>query len=136
MVLVVKRRRAVLTAAMLDAAREVISERCATRGGRLVEFASEADHLHMLVALPPTEALADFANAAKTGTSRRLPRDFPALKWLGPALWSPSYFVCSCGGASLETVNEYVRAQERPDRKYRQPAGLRYKCSSLERACG
>ena len=115
MVLVVKRRRPALTAAMLDAAREVIVERCSTRGGRLIEFGGEADHLHMLVALPPTEALADFANAAKTGTSRRLRRDFPVLKRLGPALWSPSYFVCSCGGASLETVKDYVRAQERPD---------------------
>lgn len=115
MVLVVKRRGPVLTGAMLDAAREVLAERCATRGGRLIEFGGEADHLHMLVALPPTEALANFANAAKTGTSRRLRRDFPALKRLGPALWSPSYFVSSCGGASLETVKDYVRAQERPD---------------------
>lgn len=115
MVLVVKRRRPVLTSAMLDIARDVIAERCATRGGRLIEFGGEADHLHMLVALPPTEALADFANAAKTGTSRRLRRDFPALKRHGPALWSPSYFVCSCGGTSLDTVKEYVQAQERPD---------------------
>lgn len=100
---------------MLDVAREVIEDRCARRGGRLLEFGGEADHLHMLVALPPTEALADFANAAKTGTSRRLRRNSPVLKGLGPALWSPSYFVCSCGGASLETVKDYVEAQERPD---------------------
>jgi putative transposase len=115
MVLVTKRRQPVLTAAMLEAAERILRERCATRGGRLVEFGGEADHLHMLVSLPPTAMLADFANAAKTSTSRLLRRDHPKLKRIGPALWSPSYFVCSCGGASLETVREYVRAQERPD---------------------
>lgn len=75
----------------------------------------EADHIHILVALPPTVALSEFANAAKTSTSRRLRRDFPTLRRLGNALWSPSYFVCSCGGASLETVKHYVRSQQRPD---------------------
>ncbi|PZO72208.1 MAG: IS200/IS605 family transposase, partial [Mesorhizobium amorphae] len=53
--------------------------------------------------------------AAKTSTSRRLRRDHPELRRLGDALWSPSYFVASCGGASLETVKGYVRSQERPD---------------------
>ena len=115
MVLVVKRRRAALTSAMLDTAREVLEERCATRGGQLLEFGGETDHLHLLLSLPPACALADFANAAKTATSRRLRRDFPQLRRLGAALWSPSYFVCSCGGASLETVKEYVRSQEPPD---------------------
>lgn len=91
---------------MLDAARLVLGECCSTRGSRMIEFGGEADHLHMLVALPPTEALADFANAAKTGTSRRLRWNFPVLKRMGPALWSPSYFVCSCGGASLQTVKD------------------------------
>ena len=115
MVLVVKRRRSALTSAMLDTAREVLEERLATRGGRLIEFGGEADHLHLLVSLPPACSLADFANAAKTSTSRRLRRDFPTLRRLGAALWSPSYFVGTCGGASLETVKEYVCSQERPD---------------------
>ena len=115
LVLVTKRRRGVLTGEMLTAAEAAIRERCETRGGALVEFGGEEDHLHVLVSLPPAVALADFVNAVKTSTSRRLRRDFPALKRMGDALWSPSYFVCTCGGASLETVREYVRSQERPE---------------------
>ena len=115
MVLVTKRRRPVLTAEMIDAARAIAVLRCEGRDGRLVEFGGEADHLHLIVQLPPAEAVAIFANALKTSTSRLLRRDFPALRKMGDALWSPSYFVCSCGGASLETVKEYVRAQDRPD---------------------
>lgn len=115
MVLVVKWRRNVLTSDMLDAARAVLTDRCKARDGSLLAFGGESDHLYMLVSLPPTASLADFANAAKTGTSRLLRRDFPQLKRLGEGLWSPSYFVCSCGGVSLETVREYVQAQKRPD---------------------
>ena len=114
-VLVTKRRRPVLTGAMIDQARPIAAERCEVRGGRLVEFGGEADHLHLLIALPPAVALAEFVNALKTSTSRLLRRDHPGLRRIGGALWSPSYFVCSCGGASLETVREYVRSQERPD---------------------
>lgn len=115
MVLVTKRRRAALTDEMLRAAEIAIRERCDVRGGTLEEFGAEADHIHILFSLPPAEAVADFANAVKTTTSRRLRRDFPSLKRLGSALWSPSYFVSSCGGAPLETIKEYVRSQERPD---------------------
>lgn len=115
LVLVVKRRRSVLTGPMIAAAEAAVRERCESRGGLLEEFGAEADHMHMLVALPPAEALVDFVNAVKTSTSRRLRRDFPQLKRLGGALWSPSYFVASCGGAPLETIKDYVRTQERPD---------------------
>ncbi|WP_092465512.1 IS200/IS605 family transposase [Donghicola eburneus] len=115
MVLVTKYRRRVLTGHMLDAARDVLDARASTQGGRIEEFGGEEDHIHLLVSLPPAVPVSIFANAAKTGTSRRLRRDFPQLKKIGPALWSPSYFVTSCGGAPLETIKEYVRSQARPD---------------------
>lgn len=115
MVLVTKRRRKLLTAEMILHAEGLARERLATRSGSLIEFGGEADHLHLLFSLPPAESIAGFANALKTSTSRMLRRDFPELKKSGAALWSPSYFVCSCGGASLKTVKKYVQAQERPN---------------------
>jgi putative transposase len=115
MVLVVKRRRPALTGPMIDRIRLIAQARCEARGGHLVELGGEVDHVHLLFQLPPTEGLADFANALKTNSSRLLRRDYPQLKRLGSALWSPSYFVCTCGGGSLEAVKEYVRSQERPD---------------------
>ena len=115
LVLVTKRRRPVLTAPMLEAAEVAIRERCETRGGRLEELGAEADHIHALVSLPPAATLAEFVNAVKTTTSRRLRRDFPQLRHIGDALWSPSYFIASAGGAPLDRIREYVRAQDRPD---------------------
>ena len=115
LVLVVKRRRKVLTGPMIEAIEIALRERCEIRSGTLEEFGAEPDHVHALVALPPAATLAEFVNAVKTTTSRRLRRDFPALRSLGAGLWSPSYFVASCGGAPLDRIKEYVRSQERPD---------------------
>ena len=115
LVLVTKRRRPVLTSPMLEAAEVAIRERCETRGGKLEEFGAEADHIHALVSIPPAATLAEFVNAVKTTTSRRLRRDFPQLRHIGDGLWSPSYFIASAGGAPLDRIREYVRAQDRPD---------------------
>ena len=115
LVLVTKRRRPVLTGPMLGAAEIAIRERCELRGGKLKEFGAEADHVHALVSLPPAATLAEFVNAVKTTTSCRLRRDFPQLRRIGDALWSPSYFIASAGGAPLDRIKEYVRAQGRPD---------------------
>ncbi len=115
MVLVTKRRKPVLTGAMIEVAEALSRMRCEARSGRLAEFGAEADHLHLMLQLPPSVPVSDLANAIKTNISRTLRRDFPTLRRIGDALWSPSYFVTTCGGASLETVKDYVRAQDRPD---------------------
>ncbi|MDY6465732.1 MAG: transposase, partial [Succinivibrio dextrinosolvens] len=33
----------------------------------------------------------------------------------GKALWSPSYFACSCGGASISIIRQYIEQQNTPD---------------------
>lgn len=93
-------------------------ERCEAWGGRLIEANGEPDHVHLLIELPPTVALADFVNALKTGTSRRL-RSVHEQHLSGfysrPVLWSRSYCVLSCGGAPLEVIKQYIQQQDRPN---------------------
>ena len=114
MVLVTKRRRRLLTPAAFAAARGMVQARIDARYGELLEFGGEPDHLHLLVSLPPAASVADFANAVKTSVSRRLRRDFPYIRESGPALWSPSYLVRSCGQVDADTVRDYIRAQAGP----------------------
>lgn len=115
MVLVTKRRRRLLDADAFAIAREMTQARVDARNGTLLEFGGEADHLHLLVSRPPAEAIADFVNAVKTSTSRRLRRDVVRIRNAGPVLWSPSYFVASCGHADADTVRAYIQAQDGPD---------------------
>ena len=37
----------------------------------------------------------------------------PALRCVG-ALWSPSYFAGSCGGASIAVIRQYIEQQQTP----------------------
>ena len=93
-------------------------ERCEAWGGKLIEANGEADHVHLRLDLPPTAALADFVNALKTGTSRRLRTMFAeelAGVYSKPVLWSRSYCVLSCGGAPLAVIQQYIEQQDRPE---------------------
>lgn len=118
LVIVTKYRRKVLTRPMLDRFEVLARERVEAWAGRLIETNGEADHIHILFTLPPKHALADFVNALKTGTSRRLRSEFPEEVrrfYRQPVLWSRSYCVISCGGAPLEIIRRYIEQQERPE---------------------
>jgi putative transposase len=46
-------------------------------------------------------------------SARMLRKEFPELEkyyWKG-GLWSPSYFIASCGGAPLDIVKKYIKSQ-------------------------
>ncbi|GAB1827036.1 hypothetical protein TURTL08_23400 [Turicimonas sp. TL08] len=36
---------------------------------------------------------------------------------MGDALWAPSYFAASCGGAPIFIIKQYIEQQNTPDRK-------------------
>ena len=57
LVFVTKYRRAVLTDAMLTSCQTTMHEVCDDLGAELVELNGEADHVHPLVAYPPTLAI-------------------------------------------------------------------------------
>lgn len=118
LVLVTKYRKKCLTVPMLVEFELQAKERCEAWGGKLIEANGEADHVHLLLDLPPTAALADFVNALKTGTSRRLRTMFAeelAGVYSKPVLWSRSYCVLSCSGAPLAVIQQYIEQQDRPE---------------------
>lgn len=118
LVIVTKYRRKALNTDMLEMLETLCRERASEWQGELLEFNGEADHVHLLITIPPKFAVADFVNALKTGTSRRLRNTFPeqvAKFYRKPVFWSRSYFVATCGGAPLEVIKQYIEQQARPD---------------------
>lgn len=82
----------------------------------LVEFDGETDHVHLLIEYPPKIAVAKLVNSLKGVSSRRLKQMHPEILdsyWKG-ALWSPSYFAGSCGGAPIDVVRRYIEQQQTP----------------------
>jgi len=61
----------------------------------------------------PKVAVSRLVNNLKTVSSRMLRQCFPDIqkKYFKNALWTPSYFAGSCGGAPLETIKQYVQSQ-------------------------
>ena len=83
-------------------------------GGTLVECHSEADHMHLLIELPPTVRLSTCVNNLKTVSSRLLRKAYgqELARWYRkPVLWSRSYCVLSCGGAPLSVLRQYIEQQ-------------------------
>ena len=124
LVFITKYRRDVLSELAISDLRGIFAKVCRDFGATLQECNGEDDHVHLLVTYPPKVSLSVLVNSLK-GVSSRLLREWrPEVRMRGKdkALWSPSYFVGSCGGAPLSIIAEYVKTQrEAPAGRSRLP---------------
>ena len=117
LVFVTKYRREVFTKALLDDLREIFTSVCADFESELVEFDGEDDHVHLLVNYPPKVAVSALVNSLKGVSSRMIrQKSYPSArkKLWDAALWSPSYFAGSCGGAPIAVIRQYIEQQQTP----------------------
>ncbi len=115
LVFVTKYRREVFTKEILDALRPIFAGVCADFEAELVEFDGEDDHVHLLINYPPKVSVSSLVNSLKGVSSRMIRKqNHPSIRkklWDG-ALWSPSYFAGSCGGAPIEIIRQYIEQQQ------------------------
>lgn len=117
LVFVTKYRRDVFTKEILNDLQSIFTSVCVDFESELIEFDGEDDHVHLLINYPPKIAISKLANSLK-GVSSRLIRkkNYPTIReklWAG-ALWSPSYFSGSCGGAPIAIIRQYIEQQQTP----------------------
>ncbi len=118
LVFVTKYRRSVFTKAVLEDLKEIFASVCQDFEAELVEFDGEKDHVHLLINYPPKVSISRLVNSLK-GVSSRLIRKkrYACIQdklWAG-ALWSPSYFAASCGGAPISIIKQYIEQQDTPE---------------------
>ena len=70
------------------------------------------DHVHLFVELDPRIPLHQFIKALKGKSSRLLREEFPWLKSRIPSLWTRSYFCCTTGHISEDTIRRYIEDQK------------------------
>lgn len=102
LVFVTKYRRDVLSELAIRDLRAIFTKVCNDFEAELIECNGEDDHVHLLVVYPPKVALSKLVNSLK-GLSSRLLREWrPEVsdRYRKGVLWSPSYFIASCGGAT------------------------------------
>jgi len=107
-----KYRRRVLVGQVETRLKEIIEQVVASVEGEMIGLEVMADHVRLLVELPPGAHLPAVLQRLKGRSSRLLRQEFPHLRRL-PTLWRWSWFVSTVGGAPLEVVRRYVENQKR-----------------------
>ena len=118
LVFVAKYRRKVFTKEILDDMRGIFESVCTDFEAQLVDFDGENDHVHLLVHYSPKVSISKLVNSLKGVSSRMIrKKNYPSIheKLWGGALWSPSYFAGSCGGAPITIIRQYIEQQNTPD---------------------
>ncbi|MHB1536068.1 MAG: IS200/IS605 family transposase [Acidimicrobiales bacterium] len=103
-------RRRLLTGRVETRLKQIVAQVVDEAGGQVIEVevnCSAGATVHLLVEVPPTVALSKLVQSLKGRSSRVLRSELPALR-RARALWSPSWFVSTVGGAPLEVVRRYV----------------------------
>ncbi len=81
---------------------------------QVLEFNGEADYIHALIEFPPKLSVSQMVNTLKGVSSRRYGQAGYPKPYGKDALWSPSYFAVSVGGAPIEILKQYIKEQLKP----------------------
>ena len=110
LVFATKYPRYVFTKQILDALKIIFPSVCNDFEADLVEFDGEKYHVHSLITC--------LVNSLKRVSSRLIrKKKYPSIRSMlwGDALWAPSYFAASCGGAPISIIKQYIEQQNTPD---------------------
>ena len=116
LVFLTKYRKKVFNNDALQRLKNIFDKVCKDFEAELVEMNGEVDHVHLLIHYPPKHSISSLVNSLKGVSSRLLRLERPDLerRYWKDALWSPSYFAASCGGAPISILKEYVEQQKTP----------------------
>ena len=105
-------RKPVLRDRHVRTVQDLIRQACEERGYSLLDVAAGADHVHVLVALRPSQSVASVVREMKGRTGLSLLSQCPELRvWLGGNLaWDERYAVETVSAARVERVRERLRA--------------------------
>ena len=113
LVWVPKYRKRVLRGPLARRLYELLAECAEVNDWKVEELNVKTDHVHLLVQLPPKEAVAHAVQLMKGGTSRKIREEFPELDeflW-GNSLWAEGYFAESVGQVTEARIKAYIQNQ-------------------------
>ena len=107
-----KYTRSVLSSEIQERFKELVIESEEQHGFKVRALETMTDHIHLLISIPPTQAVGVMIGKLKGMTAKVLREEFPHLKSRLPNLWTRSYFVASTGGVTLQVLKHYVANQK------------------------
>ena len=87
----------------------------------ILEGHLKPDHIHILISIPPKYSVAQIVGYIKGKSAIHIARTYLGQRknYTGMQFWARGYFV-STVGADEETVREYIKNQEKEDRRIEQ----------------
>ena len=107
-----KYRRKVLIDGVDVRLKEILYETATDNDITLKTVEVMPDHVHLFIEIDPRLAVHAAIKVLKGRTSRLLREEFPWLKSKIPSLWTRSYFCCTVGHISEETIQQYIAEQK------------------------
>ena len=113
LVWITKYRKPVLRGEIARRLRELVRQTCATLDAYILSGHIAADHVHLLVSVPPQISVSDLMKRVKGRSSRRMLEEFGELshQFWGRHLWARGYFAASSGNVTDEIIKQYIESQ-------------------------
>ena len=88
------------------------------RESKILEGHLKPDHVHMLISIPPKLSVSQVVGFIKGKSAIQIARVYLGKRknFTGEHFWARGYFV-STVGIDEETIREYIKAQEKEDRR-------------------
>ena len=114
LVWITKYRKPVLRGEIAKRLRELVRQTCATLDVIIESGHVAADHVHLLVSVPPDLAVSQLMQRLKGRSSRLLLVEFGELnrQFWGKHLWARGYFAASSGNVTDEIIKQYIESQK------------------------
>jgi len=100
---------------------EVFKRLAEQKDSRIEEGHLMSDHVHMMISIPPKYAVSQVIGYIKGNSAIHLARVYGERKqnFVGQNFWARGYFV-STVGRDEQVIREYIRNQEREDKRLEQ----------------
>lgn len=120
-VFIPKCRRKVLYGELRKHLGEVFRKLAEQKDSRIIEGHLLADHVHMLISIPPKHSVSQVVGFIKGKSAIHVARVYGERKrnFVGQHFWARGYFV-STTGRDEAVIREYIRKQEEEDRRFEQ----------------
>jgi len=117
-VFIPKYRRKLLYGELRRRLGEVFRKLAEQRESRIEEGHLMADHVHMMISIPPKYSVAQVVGYIKGKSAIHVAREFGERKrnFVGQHFWARGYFV-STVGRDVAVIREYIQRQEVEDKR-------------------
>lgn len=105
-----KNRQPFITPDIENLVYTALRRRAEDKGAAILIMNGVADHIHIVVAIPPTIALADFMREIKTASTLSIRKMVPSLRLIFE--WQDGYGAFTIDPENMQGVIAYVRNQK------------------------